>query len=124
MAVLLRSDGEGDMYIVMGSAMVALGLVAASLLAWVFRSSATPGWLSSDLAAMLLCIPVTALIGLGAGYVFLGLSHGIGVVEAAALIACAAVLWSVRWTLRRHLPAPEAVGIAGVGLIGRPPRAP
>jgi hypothetical protein len=110
------------MYIVIGSAMVALGLVVASLLAWVFRSSATPGWLRSDLAAMLLCIPVTALIGLGAGYVFLGLSHGIGPVEAAALAACAAVLWGVRLTLRRHLPAPVVVGTAGTGLTAKGPR--
>ena len=112
------------MYIVMGSAMVALGLIAASLLAWMFRSSTTPRWLSSDLAAMLLCIPVTGLIGLGAGYVFLGLSHGIGVVEAVALLACAAVLWGVRWTLRKHLPAPEVFGTAGTGLTARPRRAP
>jgi heme A synthase len=112
------------MYIVMGSAMLALGLIVASLLAWSFRSSGTPRWLSSDLAAMLLCIPVTALIGLGAGYVLFGLSHGIGLVEAVALIACAAVLWGVRWTLRRHLPAPVVVGTAGTGLTARPPRGP
>lgn len=112
------------MYIVMGSAMVAVGLIGASLLAWMFRSAATPSWLSSDLAAMLLCIPVTGLIGLGAGYVFLGLSHGIGLVEAAALIACAAVLWGVRSTLRRHLPKPVMIGTAGVGLTAKsPPRA-
>ena len=124
MAVLLRVYGEDDMDIVIGSAMVALGLVGASLLAWVFRTPGTPRWLSSDLAAMLLCIPITALIGLGAGYVFLGLSHGIGLVEAAALIACAAVLWGVRWTLRRHLPAPVAIGTAGTGLTRNLPRAP
>jgi hypothetical protein len=61
---------------------------------------------------------------LGAGYVFLGLSHGIGAVEAAALAACLAVLWGVRWTLRRHLPTPVAVGTAGSGLTGSPRRAP
>jgi hypothetical protein len=124
MAVLLRVYGEDDMYIVIGSAMVALGLIVASLLAWVFRNPATPGWLRADLAAMLFCIPITALIGLGAGYVFLGLSHGIGAVEAAALAACVAVLWGVRRTLQRHLPAPVAVGTAGSGLTGNPPRAP
>ena len=112
------------MYIVIGSAMVALGLVVASLLAWVFRNSATPGWLRADLAAMLLCIPITALIGLGAGYIFLGLSHGVGLVETAALIGCAAVLWGVRWALRRHLSAPLVVGTAAVGLTARPPGAP
>jgi hypothetical protein len=102
------------MYIVAGSAMVALGLLGVSLLAWLFRSSAVPGWLTSDLAAMLLCIPVTALIGLGGGYVFFGLSHGIGVVEVTALIGCAAVLLGVRWMLRRHVPAPDAVGVGGL----------
>ena len=114
------------MYIVAGSAMVALGLIGVSLLAWMFRVARTPRWLGSDLAAMLLCIPVTALMGLGGGYVFIGLSHGIGVVEAAALLGCAAVLWGVRWVLRRHLPAPVVVGTAGVGLTAkRPtPRAP
>jgi hypothetical protein len=99
------------MYIVMGSAMVALGLVLVSLLAWIFRSSGTPRWLSSDLVAMLLCIPVTALLGLGAGYVLLGLSHGVGVVEAVALIGCGAVLFAVRRLIRRHVPAPIATGI-------------
>ena len=112
------------MYIVAGSAMVALGLVGVSLLAWLFRSSRTPRWLSSDLAAMLLCIPVTALMGLGGGYVLIGLSHGIGIVEVAALLGCAAVLWGVRWVLRRHLPAPVVVGTAGVGLTAKAPRAP
>jgi hypothetical protein len=109
------------MYIVAGSAMVALGFVGVSLLAWMFRAARTPRWLSSDLAAMLLCIPVTALMGLGGGYVFIGLSHGVGVVEAAALLGCAAVLWGVRWVLRRHLPAPEVVGTAGVGLTAKRP---
>lgn len=112
------------MYIVFGSAMVAVGLVGVSFLAWMFRAARTPRWLSSDLAAMLLCIPATALMGLGGGYVFIGLSHGVGVVEAAALLGCAAVLWGVRWVLRRHLPAPVVVGTAGVGLTAKPPRAP
>jgi hypothetical protein len=112
------------MYIVMGSTLLALGVIAAGLLAWMFRSSATPGWLGSDLAAMLLAIPVAALIGMGAGYVLFGLSHGIGLVEAATLIACAAVLWGVRRVIRRHLPAPEVVGTAGTGLTAKPPRAP
>jgi len=94
------------MYIVAGSAMVALGLVGVSLLAWLFRASGTPRWLGSDLAAMLLCIPVTALMGLGCGYVLIGLSHGLGLVEVAALVGCAAVLWGVRWVIRRHMPAP------------------
>jgi hypothetical protein len=97
---------ESDMYIVMGSAMVAVGLVVVSLLAWMFRSSGIPGWLNSDLAAMLLCVPVTMLVGLGAGYVFIGLSHGLGLVEVAALIGCAAVLLVLRGLIRRHTPTP------------------
>jgi hypothetical protein len=112
------------MYIVAGSAMVALGLIGVSLLAFMFRSPKTPRWLNSDLVAMLLCIPVTALMGLGAGYILIGLSHGIGVVQVVALIGCAAVLWGVRWVLQRHLPAPEVVGTAGVGLTAKTPRAP
>jgi hypothetical protein len=110
------------MYIVEGSVMVALGLVAVSILAWLFRRQRAPRWLASDLAAMLLCIPVTALIGLGSGYVFFGLTHGIGLVEVAALIGCAALLLGVRWMIRRHLPTPVVVGTAGVGLTARPPR--
>jgi hypothetical protein len=102
------------MYIVAGSAMVALGFVAVSLLAWLFRSQRMPRWLGFDLVAMLLCIPVTALIGLGGGYIFFGLSHGIGLIEVTALIGCAAVLLAVRRLLRRHLPAPAAVGVAGL----------
>jgi hypothetical protein len=102
------------MYIVEGSLMIALGLVAVSLLAWLFRTQRMPRWLGSDVVPMLLCIPVTALIGLGGGYVFLGLSHGIGLIEVTALIGCAAVLLAVRRLLRRHLPAPGAVGTAGL----------
>ena len=109
------------MYIVVGSVMVAVGLVAVSFLAWLFRGQRMPRWLGSDLSAMLLCIPVTALIGLGGGYVFIGLSHGVGVMEAAALIACAAVLWGVRWVIRRYLPTPVVIGTAGVGLSAKPP---
>jgi hypothetical protein len=104
---------ESDMFIVIGSGMIAVGLVVVSVLAWLFRSSGTPRWLGSDLAAMLLCIPTTMLLGLGAGYVFIGLTHGLGLIEVAALIGCAAVLWGVRWVLRRHLPAPAAV-VAGL----------
>ena len=114
MAVLMQAAWENDMYIVIGSAMIAVGLVAVSFLAWLFRTQRTPRWLGSDLAAMLLCIPVTGLIGLGGGYVFLGLSHGVGFIEAAALIGCAAVLLAVRWMIRRHLPAPGAVAVAGL----------
>lgn len=114
MAVLMQAVGVNDMYIVIGSAMVAVGLGAVSFLAWLFRTQRTPGWLGSDLAAMLLCIPVTALIGLGGGYVFLGLSHGLGLVEVVALIGCAAVLLAVRWLMRRHLPTPSAAGVAGL----------
>ena len=100
------------MYIVMGSGMVAVGLVLVSLLAWLFRSLGTPRWLGSDLAAMLLCIPVTGLMGLGGGYIFIGLSHGVGVVETAALVGCGAVLLGVRWFIRRHMPrAAEVVGL-------------
>ena len=102
------------MHIVEGSAMVALGLVAISLMAWLFRGQRAPRWLRSDLAAMLLCIPVTGLIGLGAGYVLLGLTHGIGVVEVVALLGCVALLLGVRWMIRRHLPAPAAVGVVGL----------
>jgi hypothetical protein len=109
------------MYIVTGSAMVALGLVGISLLAWLFRSSLTPRWLNSELAAMLLAIPVAVCIGWGAGYVLIGLSHGIGVLQVVALLGCAAVLFGVRWLLRRHLPAPEVVGTAGVGLSEKRP---
>lgn len=103
---------EIDMYIVMGSGMVAVGLVLVSLLAWLFRSSGTPRWLGSDLVAMLLCLPVTMLMGLGGGYVFIGLSHGVGLVEMASLSGCAAVLLGVRWFIRRHMPRPaEVVGL-------------
>jgi hypothetical protein len=122
MAALLQAVWENDMYIVIGSAMIAVGLVLVSLLAWLFRSPGTPGWLASDLAAMLLCIPVTGLIGLGAGYVFIGLTHGLGVVEVTALLGCAAVLVAVRWLIRRHLPTPDAV-IAG-GMTGLKPPTP
>jgi hypothetical protein len=110
------------MHIVEGSVMIALGLVAVSFLAWLFRSGRAPRWLASDLAAMLLCIPVAVLIGLGGGHVVFGLTHGIGVVEVAALVGCAALLLGVRWMIRRYLPAPVVVGTAGVGLSARPPR--
>jgi hypothetical protein len=46
------------------------------------------------------------LVGLGAGYVFIGLSHGLGLVEVAALIGCAAVLLVLRGLIRRHTPTP------------------
>jgi heme A synthase len=107
------------MYIVAGSAMVALGLVAASFLAWLFRSQRTPRWLGSDLVAMLLCIPVTALIGMGGGYVFFGLSHGVGLIEMVALLGCGAVLFAVRWVIRRHMPG--AAAVAGAGAAGLEP---
>jgi heme A synthase len=99
------------MYIVAGSAMVAVGLVAVSLLAWLFRSRRTPRWLGSDLAAMLLCIPVTALLGMGAGYVFFGLSHGVGFIEVVALLGCATVLLGLRWLIRRQMPSPAVAGL-------------
>jgi hypothetical protein len=63
-------------------------------------------------------------MGLGGGYVFIGLSHGVGVIKAAALLGCAAVLLGVRWFIRRYLPAPVVIGAAGVGLTAKPPASP
>lgn len=108
------------MYIVTGSAMVAVGLVIVSLLALMFRSAATPRWLRSDLTAMLLALPAAGLLALGIGSIAVGLTHGVGLREAAALIGCAALLLGVRWLIRRHLPTPVAVSAAGL----EPPASP
>lgn len=102
------------MYIIMGSGLIAAGLIVVSLLAWMFRSAGTPRWLASDLPANLLCIPVTIAMVLGAGFVFIGLTHGVGFAEAAALIGCAALLFMVRWFIRQVLPSPDALGDASL----------
>ncbi len=83
-----------------GSILVGAGVLAAGLLALLFRHPRAPRWTRPELVAMLMVIPVTAVLGLGLGYIFTGvyrLLHGVGsfyelVMPVAVAIAIAG-LW-------------------------------
>ena len=56
-----------------GSILVGAGVLAVGLLALLFRHPRAPRWTRAELVAMLTVIPVTAILGLGLGYIMAGL---------------------------------------------------
>jgi hypothetical protein len=96
-----------------GSLLIALGILVTGLLALLFRHPRAPRWTRPELVAMLLVVPVSATLGLGLGYVLVGiyqLLHGLGnPVDLASLVvvALAAAAWWL--VISRRLRAYDAV---------------
>jgi heme A synthase len=62
-------------FLALGSAIAGIGILATGLLALLFRNPRAPRWTRPEVVAMLLCVPVTATIGFGLGYLAYGLSQ-------------------------------------------------
>src|SRR5687768_12072833 len=80
----------------MGSLLVGVGILLASLLALFFRHPRAPRWSKPELVAMLAVVPVTAVLGLGVGYVRVGsyrlLNGAGGLPELGAPVSVALVV--------------------------------
>jgi hypothetical protein len=99
----------------LGSVLAGSGVILVALLALLFRHPRVPRWASSELLAMLLAVPVTALIGFGLGHVAYGgyrVLDGAGgsPLELAAPVAVLVVLALVIVPVRRQLKAWAAEG--------------
>ena len=119
-----------------GSILAGAGVLAVGLLALLFRHPRAPRWVRAELIAMLAAIPVTALLGLGLGYVFTGafqLLHGIGSLYELAMPAAVAIVLAGLWRLAiggrlrayglAASPGPEVGAGAGptIAVAGAPP---
>ena len=56
-----------------GSYLAGLGILVAGGLALLFRQPNPPRWTQPEIVALLVCVPVTGVIGLGLGYTAAGL---------------------------------------------------
>ena len=118
-----------------GSILVGAGVLAVGLLALLFRHPRAPRWTRPELVAMLTVIPVTAILGLGLGYIFTGgyrMLHGTGSLYELAMPAAVAIALAGLWRvaiggrLRAYgLAAPSIPDVgAGAGPIRGGPGAP
>jgi hypothetical protein len=62
----------------LGSCIAGVGVLMTGLLALLFRDPNAPRWTRPEIVAMLICVPVAVITGLGLGYVALGLSRLVG----------------------------------------------
>jgi hypothetical protein len=112
----------------LGSCIAGAGLFLAGLLALLFRHPNAPRWTRPEIVATLLCVPVTATIGLGLGYSIYGLYqvvHGAGnpgglLVFAAVLIALAVAWRGLRVPRRLKDYAAASNGAPGGSPLSEP----
>lgn len=97
-----------------GCGLVGAGILLTGLTMLLFRRPEPPRWTRPELVAMLVTVPLTAIIGLGLGYMLIGgyrLLHGAGeLYELAAPFGVAFVVAGL-WRLlgiRRRLQAYSA----------------
>ena len=93
----------------MGSLLAGIGILLAGLLAVFVRHPRAPRWSKPEIVAMLAVVPVTVVLGVGCGYVLVGvyqLLHGAGeLYELAALLGVALVVAGSISRVRRRLQA-------------------
>ena len=89
-----------DSLLALGSCIAGTGILASGLLALLFRHPGAPRWTRPEIVPMLLCVPVTATIGLGLGYTAYGLHQTVngdgdprGLLVLAAVLIVLALLW-------------------------------
>ena len=111
----------------LGSVLVASSLLLTALTALLFRRPNPPRWTKPDLVAMLVGVPLTAIMALGLGYMGVGAYRLSGVdalaqiVPSVVVAAVAFVLWrrlNVRPRLRAYAAANEASVIPHPALAG------
>jgi hypothetical protein len=124
MAVLLRLHGVVEMHVILGGGLLVAGLLIVAGLTYLFARPQNPRWVDSELAAMLLTIPPTAMIGLGAGYTLMGLVGDHRPIDLAALVAWLAIGFGLIWLVRRRravlLQAAATATEVGSGVMPEP----
>lgn len=104
----------------LGSCVAGVGILLAGLLVLLFRHPHAPRWTRPEIVAMLLCVPVTATIGVGLGYAAVGVTrllHGAGdarelLVLIGVLLALALVWRGLRIRQRLRIYALATASIA------------
>jgi hypothetical protein len=112
-----------DNMLAFGSCITGFGVLVTGLLALLFRHPNAPRWTRPEIVAMLVCVPLTAVTGLGLGYTAYGLFlmiKGAGDPrELLVLLAVLAVLvlaWRVlgiRRRLKDYAAATDRVAPSG-----------
>jgi hypothetical protein len=105
-----------DNVLALGSCLAGLGILVSGLLALLFRNPSAPRWTRPGIVAMLLCVPVTALTGVGLGYTAFGLSRlvkGTGDPRELLALVGVAVALALVWRglgIRRRLQGYATTG--------------
>jgi hypothetical protein len=98
-----------DNMLAFGSCLAGFGILVAGLLALLFRNPDAPRWTRPELVAMLVCVPLTAMIGLGLGYAGYGtlrLIAGTGDPRQLLVLVAVLILLVLAWRglgIRRRL---------------------
>jgi heme A synthase len=111
-----------------GSCLAGLGILVTGLLALLFRNPDAPRWTRPEIVPMLVCVPVTALTGIGLGYIAFGLSRlvkGTGdsreLLVLAAMVIALALVWRALGIRRRLQGYAAAGGVSPVGYLATQP---
>jgi hypothetical protein len=98
-----------DNMLAVGSCLAGFGILMTGLLALLFRRPDAPRWTRPELVAMLVCVPVTGIIGFGLGYTAYGvfrLIDGTGDPGELLVLAGVLVVLALAWralAIRRRL---------------------
>ena len=98
-----------DNMLAVGSCLAGFGILLTGLLALLFRRPDAPRWTRPELVAMLVCVPVTGMIGFGLGYAAYGVSRlveGTGDPGELLVLAGVLVVLALAWralAIRRRL---------------------
>jgi hypothetical protein len=118
-----------DNMLAFGSCIAGLGILISGLLALLFRNPNAPRWTRPEIVPMLVCVPVTAITGIGLGYTAYGMSRLVkGTGDARELLVLAAVVivlvlvWralGIRQRLRDYAAADGGIS-ASASLVSAP----
>jgi hypothetical protein len=118
-----------DNMLAFGSCIAGLGILISGLLALLFRNPNAPRWTRPEIVPMLVCVPVTAITGIGLGYTAYGMSRLVkGIGDARELLVLAAVVivlvlvWralGIRQRLRDYAAAGGGIS-ASASLVSAP----
>jgi hypothetical protein len=118
-----------DNMLAFGSCIAGLGILISGLLALLFRNPNAPRWTRPEIVPMLVCVPVTAITGIGLGYTAYGMSRLVkGTGDARELLVLAAVVivlvlvWralGIRQRLRDYAAAGGGIS-ASASLVSAP----
>jgi hypothetical protein len=101
----------------LGSFMLGSGILIVVLLALLFQRPNPPRWTRPEIVPMLICVPITGMIGVGLAYTIIGLwqlANGTGepleLVVLAGVVIGLVLVWRVFGIGRRLKPYAPATG--------------